>query len=204
MRYKTFLLFGAPGSGKGTQGAILGSIPGFTHVACGDIFRNLSVGSTLGRTFLDYSSRGALVPDSFTVELWNDHISKLISSGNFDPDVDVLILDGIPRNVAQARLMDDQIDVQRVYYLDCEDREKMVMRLKRRALHENRLDDASDSVIQTRLYVYEAETAPVLSHYPKSMVRRIDTSRSPVEVLSQILTDMQRNEEILEPNIDLS
>ena len=70
MRFKTLLLFGAPGSGKGTQGSILGSIPGYVHVACGDVFRNLRVGSPLGKVFLEYSSRGALVPDDFTVQLW--------------------------------------------------------------------------------------------------------------------------------------
>lgn len=189
--YKTFLLFGAPGSGKGTQGHILGSIPGLVHVACGEIFRDLRVGTPLGKVFLDYSSRGALVPDDFTIQLWKEHIEGLVRLGRFDPESDVLILDGIPRNVAQARLMDAHVDVKRVYYLDCEDKEKMLLRLKRRALHENRLDDASDSVIQSRLYVYEAETAPVLSHYPAENVRRIDTGRTPVEVLADILADIR-------------
>lgn len=200
MRFKTFLLFGAPGSGKGTQGKILGSIPGLTHVACGDVFRDLRVGSPLGRIFLDYSSRGALVPDDFTVQLWHEHIEGLISLNRFDPNSDILILDGIPRNVAQARLMEEMIDVHRVYYLDCEDREKMYLRLKRRALHENRLDDASDEVIQKRLYVYEAETAPVLGFYPKEKVRRIDTGRTPVEVLAEILSDVKDIEQIAEPD----
>jgi adenylate kinase len=204
MRYKTFLLFGAPGSGKGTQGQILGSIPGFTHVACGDVFRNLRVGSPLGRIFLDYSSRGALVPDDFTVQLWREHINALIGLNRFDPESDVLILDGIPRNVAQARLMEEHIDVQRVYYLDCEDREKMFMRLKRRALLENRLDAASDEVIQTRLYVYEAETAPVLGYYAKEKIRRVDTSRAPVEVLTDILGDTLRSQPITEPDVDIA
>lgn len=190
-RYKTFLLFGAPGSGKGTQGHILGTIPGLVHVACGEIFRDLRVGTPLGRVFLDYSSRGALVPDDFTVQLWQEHIEGLVQLGRFAPESDILILDGIPRNVAQARLMDVCVDVQRVYYLDCEDKEKMFLRLKRRALHENRLDDASDSVIQNRLYVYEAETAPVLSHYPADLIRRIDTGRTPIEVLADILADMR-------------
>jgi adenylate kinase len=204
MLFKTFLLFGAPGSGKGTQGAILGSIPGFTHVACGDVFRNLRVGSPLGRAFLEYSSRGALVPDDFTVQLWREHIDGLISLSRFDPSSDVLILDGIPRNVAQARLMDQHIDVHRLFYLDCEDRNMMFTRLKRRALHENRLDDASDAVIQNRLYVYEAETAPVLGHYPQEKIRRIDTGRAPVEVLADILDDLRQNPLIAEPPADLS
>ena len=191
MTYKTILLFGAPGSGKGTQGSILGSIPGFVHVACGEIFRDLRVGTPLGRVFLDYSSRGALVPDEFTVELWREHIEGLVRLGRFDPAADILILDGIPRNVAQARLMQGYVDVLRLYYLDCEDKEKMYLRLKRRALHENRLDDASDEVIRHRLYVYEAETAPVLNFYPPDKVRRIDTGRTPVEVLADILADIK-------------
>ena len=189
MRFKTILLFGAPGSGKGTQGHILGSIPGLVHVACGEIFRDLRVGTPLGRVFLDYSSRGALVPDDFTVQLWREHIEGLVRLGRYDPQTDLLILDGIPRNVAQARLMDESIDVKRLYYLDCEDREKMYLRLKRRALHENRLDDASDATIQSRLYVYEAETAPVLDYYPAEKVLRVDTGRTPIEVLADILAD---------------
>ncbi len=192
MTFKTILLFGAPGSGKGTQGHILGSIPGLVHVACGEIFRDLRVGTPLGRVFLDYSSRGALVPDDFTVQLWKEHVDGLVRLGRYDPETDILILDGIPRNVAQARLMDSYIDVKRLYYLDCEDKEKMVLRLKRRALHENRLDDASDATIQTRLYVYEAETAPVLNHYPPDKVTRIDTGRTPIEVLSDILSDARK------------
>ena len=59
MRYKSILLFGAPGSGKGTQGKILGSIPNFFHCACGDVFRNLTIESEIGRTFVDYSSKEA-------------------------------------------------------------------------------------------------------------------------------------------------
>ena len=192
MTYKTILLFGAPGSGKGTQGKILGSIPGMVHVACGEIFRDLRVGTPLGRVFLDYSSRGALVPDDFTVQLWKEHIEGLEQLGRYDPEADILILDGIPRNVAQARLMDQYINVNRLYYLDCDDKEKMYLRLKRRALHENRLDDASDATIQSRLYVYEAETAPVLDYYAKDKVRRIDTGRTPVEVLADILTDARQ------------
>lgn len=189
MRYRTILLFGAPGSGKGTQGQILGRIPGFVHVSCGDVFRNLSVGSPLGRAFLEYSSRGSLVPDDFTVQLWKEYMDGMVGLHQFDPAADFLILDGIPRSVAQARLMEPLIDVLRLYYLDCDDKEKMYARLKRRALHENRLDDASDATIQKRLYVYEAETAPLLNYYPKDKIQNIDTGRSPIEVLADVLAD---------------
>jgi len=97
--------------------------------------------------------------------------------------------------------MDEHIDVRRVYYLDCEDRDKMVMRLKRRALHENRLDDASDEVIQNRLYVYEAETAPVLEHYSKDKIMRIDTGQTPMEVLADIVSDLRTTLRVPEPHL---
>ncbi|HEY3328661.1 MAG TPA: nucleoside monophosphate kinase [Capsulimonadaceae bacterium] len=191
MKFQAILLFGAPGSGKGTQGSIIGRIPGFVHIACGEIFRSLRVGSPLGRTFLDYSSRGELVPDDFTIELWYDYIEGMVKSKHLDRQSDTVVLDGIPRNVAQARLMEEYIKVKRVYCLECANREVMIGRLKRRALHENRLDDANDAVIKNRLDVYEAETAPVLDYYSNDIVRRIDTGRTPVEVLADILADIK-------------
>jgi adenylate kinase len=191
MKYKAILLFGAPGSGKGTQGSIIGRIPGFVHVACGEIFRNMRVGSPLGQVFLEYSSRGELVPDDFTIRLWDEYMEGLVKTRRLDPEADTLVLDGIPRNVAQAKLMEEYIYVKRVYYLECADKDIMVMRLKRRALHENRLDDANDATIQNRLVVYEKETAPVLEYYPSEIIRRIDTGRTPVEVLADILADIK-------------
>ena len=70
MKYRTYLIFGAPGSGKGTQGKILGSIPRFFHCACGDVFRQLDTRTEVGQAFMEYSSRGELVPDEVTVKLW--------------------------------------------------------------------------------------------------------------------------------------
>src|ERR1035437_9243965 len=110
MRYKTILLFGAPGSGKGTQGKILGAVPGYFHCACGDVFRSLDPRSPMGRTFAEYSRTGALVPDELTIELWRQAIDAMIAAGKFVPARDTLLLDGIPRTVEQAKLMDDKID----------------------------------------------------------------------------------------------
>ena len=150
MKFKTILLFGAPGSGKGTQGQILGSIPGLVHVACGEIFRGLRVGLPARSCVSGPTAAGALWSPMISRCSFGRSIFRPYPFGPLRPGTDVLILDGIPRNVAQARLMDDHIDVKRLYYLDCEDKEKMYLRLKRRALHENRLDDASDATIQSR------------------------------------------------------
>ena len=187
MKLRTILLFGAPGSGKGTQGKILGTIPGYYHCACGDVFRNLNADSRLGKTFLDYSSRGELVPDEATVDLWRNNIQANTMLGRFTPERDTVVLDGIPRNAAQAQMLSGTLDVRALLHLTCPDRNKMVERLQRRALRDNRLDDANLEIIRTRLQVYDQETKPVLDFYGPDVVRDINATQTPVEVLRDIL-----------------
>src|SRR5215204_614276 len=110
MKYRTILLFGAPGSGKGTQGKILGAIPGMFHFACGDAFRNLRITDPIGKVFIDYSSRGQLVPDEPTIDLWRRNIEACTLNRTFYPAHDTLVLDGIPRNVRQAGMLKDTLD----------------------------------------------------------------------------------------------
>src|SRR5688572_12863842 len=155
MKYKTILLFGAPGAGKGTQGKILGTVPHFFHCACGDVFRNLTIDNELGRAFIEYSSRGELVPDDVTIKLWRESIQEAQAGRRFNPDRDILVLDGIPRTPRQAEILSDTLDVRAVFNLTCSDMSKMVERLQRRALRENRLDDANLETIQRRLKTYE-------------------------------------------------
>jgi adenylate kinase len=187
MKYNTILLFGAPGAGKGTQGKILSTIPNFFHCACGDVFRNLRIDNELGRIFIEYSSRGELVPDEATIRLWNKSIAGSQTQGQFNPDKDTLVLDGIPRNVHQAEMMRDSLNVRAVFYLTCSDFNRLVERLQRRALRENRLDDANLAVIRNRLETYENETKPVLDFYGPNLVHTIDSTQTPVNVLRDIL-----------------
>jgi adenylate kinase len=187
MKYRTILLFGAPGAGKGTQGKILGTIPNFFHCACGDVFRSLSAASPLGKTFIEYTGRGELVPDEPTCELWSQFIENSVKAGRFNPGSDVLVLDGIPRTVHQSEMLADTLDVRAVFYLHCRDFNRMVERLQKRALKENRLDDANLEVIRNRFKVYEEESKPVLAFYNKKIVHRIDSTQSPVKVSRDIL-----------------
>ena len=91
------------------------------------------------------------MPDEITVQLWQARIDAAVEAHEFKPDIDILILDGIPRNVGQATIMDNVIDVQKVFHLSCPDRSQLFSRLKKRALKDNRLDDANEEVIQRRL-----------------------------------------------------
>jgi len=186
-RYQTILLFGAPGSGKGTQGKILGVVPGFYHLSCGEVFRTIDTASELGRTFIEHSSRGELVPDEITIQMWQQNMHARTVLSDYKPKVDVLVLDGIPRNVNQAKLLEKYLRVLCIVHLVCTDKEEMIKRLRRRALKENRVDDAKEDVIRRRWDVYEEETFPVLNYYDKKIVSTVDAFGSPARVLEHIL-----------------
>ena len=185
--YSSVLLFGAPGVGKGTQGELLGRVPGFVHMASGDIFRSLDKDSELGRKFHEYSSQGLLVPDEVTIEVWRDHVQRRVEDGSYQPEVELLVLDGIPRNTAQCTALDAYIDVLRVVHLKAPDIDVMVDRLKKRATKQGRTDDADESVIRRRFRVYEEETAPVLGYYEAKLLTEIDAIGLPAEVLMHVL-----------------
>lgn len=186
-RFKSLLLFGPPGVGKGTQGRVLGTVPGLFHLSTGDVFRSLDVDSPDGREVSAIISRGELVPDDLTIRIWRKGLEGLIAMSRYKPHEDILVLDGIPRSVPQAELLKEHIDVLGVVYLECSDENAMIARIKRRAIKENRADDANEAVIRRRYEIYHTESAPVIDCYPSELVSRVDAMGSPAEVLSQIL-----------------
>jgi adenylate kinase len=186
-RYKTVLMFGAPGVGKGTQGKLLGQIPGFHHLATGDMFRSLDRSSELGRKVTQYSSRGELVPDELTIELWKSDVQNRIGQSRYRPQTDLLVLDGIPRSIAQAQAMEPLIEVLRIVHLTASNIGEIIQRMKKRAMKENRQDDADENVIRRRFEVYEQETSPVLTCFARTLIHKVDALGSPAEVLMHVL-----------------
>jgi len=191
-RFRTILILGAPGSGKGTQGKVLGSIPRFHHLACGDVFRSLDTRTPLGQEFVKYASTGSLMPDDLTVQLWRAKVHQRAESYLFKPDIDFLVLDGIPRNVEQAKLLEADIEVLKLFHLSCPDRTELARRLRKRALKDNRFDDASDEVIQKRFKTYEEETKPILEYYAGDKVVDLDASQPPAKVLYDMLGEIMK------------
>ena len=187
MNYSAVLLFGAPGSGKGTQGRVLAQVPGLYYFACGDAFRSLRAEDPLGKVFIEYSSQGRLVPDDFTIELWKKNIHNSVVQGKFQPDHDTLILDGIPRNPHQVEIMSGLVNVKGLINLTCESEDQMINRIQRRALRENRLDDANLQVIRQRFLTYDQETKPVLACFDQSLIHNVDSTQPPLKVLADVL-----------------
>jgi len=186
-RYQTVLMFGAPGAGKGTQGELLGRLPGFFHMSTGDMFRSLDKRSELGKVFFEYSSRGELVPDEVTIGMWRTYMDALRTLGRFRPHRDLLVLDGMPRTSKQTELIAESIDVRGVIHLVASNAEAMVERLRRRALQQGRTDDAEEEIVRNRIDVYERETRPVLERYDASLIHDVDAIGTQAEVLMGVL-----------------
>ncbi|MCG9128042.1 nucleoside monophosphate kinase [Candidatus Poribacteria bacterium] len=188
--YRSVVLVGPPGVGKGTQGKLLASIPGIYHLSSGDMFRELDDESDFGQLFHEYATRGDLVPDDITVKIWLQYVKNKVEQGAYDPESDLLILDGIPRNIAQAELLLPYVKILKILFMVCEDREVMFERIRGRALKEKRRDDADELVVRYRWDLYKRDTEPMIDHFTQEMVRIIDADMIPAGVLHQILSTL--------------
>lgn len=186
-KFRSVLIFGAPGSGKGTMGRLLSAAGNHVHLSSGDIFRGLSPHSPAGQLFHSFASKGHLVPDEVTLKVWHNYVLGLMATNRYFPEQQYLLLDGIPRTLEQAKLLEQYIEPLHVIVLKIDDKAKLVARMKKRALVEGRQDDADESILMTRFQVYEETTQKLLQHYPKDKITFINADQKPLDVLKDIL-----------------
>jgi adenylate kinase len=159
------ILFGPPGSGKGTQATKLIEQYGLLHISTGDLFRfEMGNNTPLGMEAKSYMERGELVPDSVTIGMLKNKV-------NANPDVAGYIFDGFPRTVAQAEALDQLLDekgenITALLALEV-DEEEIVKRILERGKNSGRPDDNDESVIRKRINVYKSETTQVFDFYDK-------------------------------------
>ena len=178
------VLLGPPGSGKGTQAALLKDRLGVPHISTGDLLRSaVAEGTTLGKKAQSFMDRGELVPDELMLGLIEERLGA--------PDVAPgFILDGYPRNLTQARALDDVLDRLKMSAETAlelvVDEDQIVERLAKRAAEEGRSDD-TEEVVRNRLNVYREQTAPVSNYYDKKgLLKQIDGIGS-IEEINQRL-----------------
>ena len=164
------LMFGPPGSGKGTQSVTLAEKYNLLHLSTGDMLRaELAAGTELGRKMEAIMASGELVPDEVVIEMIAQKIDTTTGKSGF-------IFDGFPRTVEQARALQEMLEergmkIDLLLVLDVNDAELME-RMKKRALVSGRADDADEAVINNRIDVYRAKTEPVIEYGRKSGVSR--------------------------------
>ncbi len=156
------VLLGAPGSGKGTQATRLKQHLQVPHISTGDLLRaEVAAGSKLGLEAKGIMARGELVSDAILLGMLEDRFSRPDTAGGF-------ILDGYPRNLAQASALGELLQrirqpMDRAVQLDV-DTELLIARIAGRAQAEGRADDNPESV-RKRLSIYNEQTAPVVDYY---------------------------------------
>lgn len=189
-KLRAVLIFGPPGSGKGTQGRFLSSAGNHYHLSSGDLFRGLSPNSPAGKLYHEYAYKGLLIPDDATIEIWHHFVMGLIETNRYFPSEQLLLLDGIPRTLHQAQILDQYLEVKKIILLKAPDEEILIRRLKRRSFIEKRGDDSDEKVLLKRMEVYRQQTAEVLNHYPKELISTFNANLRPLEVLRDILIDL--------------
>ena len=188
------LVLGPQGSGKGTQAKRISAAHGIPHVSTGDMFRAaVAAGTELGRRVEPILVSGDLVPDDLTVALIRERLSEHDARDGF-------VLDGFPRNLAQAEALDGMLaeigrGLDAVLFFDLSD-ELAVQRIRGRALDEGRDDDDSPDAIARRLAIYHEQTEPVVERYratgklvPLHAARSIDEVSTEIEAALDLLED---------------
>lgn len=159
------ILFGPPGSGKGTQAAKLVKKYSLLHISTGDLFRyEMGNNTLLGLKAKSYISKGDLVPDSVTIGMLENKV-------NANPGVTGFIFDGFPRTEAQAEALDTLMaerkeTISMLLMLDVSD-DEITSRLLERGKTSGRSDDQNKDTIRHRINTYRKETSPVFDFYAK-------------------------------------
>ena len=177
------LVLGPQGSGKGTQAKRIAETWEIPHVSTGDMFRALDDSTELGREVSAIMARGELVPDETTILMIEDRLAQ--------PDaVDGFVLDGFPRNLAQARALDAMLagigrGLDAILFFDLPD-DVALERMQGRAQAEGRADDTPEAMSK-RLAIYHEQTEPVVEHYRASgKLVPLHATRSVDEVFAEI------------------
>ena len=178
------VLLGAPGSGKGTQAALLVEELNLPHISTGELLRSaVKAGTDLGLQAKVVMDRGELVSDEIMLGLIEERLSRADVAQGF-------ILDGYPRNIVQAEALDKLLErleqpVDEALQIDV-DVEMVIARIAKRAAEEDRSDDTEETV-RKRMDVYVAQTAPVVDYYAnKGVLSRVLGEGSIEEVFQRI------------------
>jgi adenylate kinase len=186
------LLLGPQGSGKGTQAKLISKTYGVPQISTGDMAREMrELDTELGRKVKEIYDRGDLLSDELIVDMIRDRLSR----GDTIPG---FILDGFPRNLAQAEALDELLteldrDLDVVFDFRVADRETLLERMLKRAAEENRTDDTPEA-IERRLQIYEEQTAPLVEYYraKQANVVGIHAERPVDEVFAEIRETLEQ------------
>jgi len=186
-----FLIFGPPGSGKGTQSVQLAEKFNLTHLSTGDMLRaEITAGTELGKKMSLIMSKGELVPDEVVIEMIAAKIDSTKGCAGF-------LFDGFPRTVAQTIALEKMLNtrgmkIDSMLVLDV-DHDELVKRLIARAELSGRPDDKDPAVIENRIDVYKEKTEPIIDYCRKSGIYQPVNGMGTIEdIFNRLCSSMQK------------
>ena len=187
--FSSILLLGPPGSGKGSLAKLLDKIGLGIHVSTGDIFRRLPKNSPDEQLFRKSSGKGELFPDKRAIAIFLQHVTTILESKSYQKNPKPLLLDGIPRTVAQSRALEPYLKLQQIILLEVLDATVLVERINNRAQLEGRNDDRQQ-ILQSRLKDYECHIGPILDYYQGQSLLKISAEQPIIHVLKDALNGL--------------
>lgn len=179
------IIFGPPGSGKGTQAKTIVEKFDLTHISTGDLFRyEIGNNTELGLKAKEYMNKGILVPDEVTIGMLENKLDQSQNPHGY-------IFDGFPRTIAQAEALDQILEnrstaITHLIALDVPD-DEIVNRLLERGKTSNRPDDQSEEIIRKRIVEYNAKTSPVFNYYDaKKLSNKVNGVGSLEDIFNRI------------------
>jgi adenylate kinase len=189
------ILFGPPGSGKGTQSEKIVERFGLIHLSTGNLLRQeISDKTPLGMEAKNFMDKGQLVPDEVVIGMIDSCLEK-------HPDAKGFLFDGFPRTIAQAEALDKLLslkktEISKVLALEVSE-DELVRRLLERGKTSGRSDDTNEEVIRKRFAVYKAETEPVAHHYDRqNKFERIPGEGSVDDIFQKLSESIEKKTEV--------
>ncbi len=170
---KAILVVGPPGAGKGTQAKLIAKKFGYKHISTGEILRGLNRNTELGKKIFALINKGKFIPPKLAVQITLNHIKS---------NKKILVLDGFPRNITQANLIKNKIEIIKVIAFTGRNsvfKERLIKRRQGRA-------DDNIMVINHRFEVYKRETEPLLKHYGLQITHKINAEPSIKAIFKEV------------------
>ena len=189
-KYQAILMLGAPGIGKSTYSKEIIKDGGYFMFSTGEMFRNLDPSTEIGAKVKEIINSGDLVDDETAVALAKETLNRYVSEGKFDPENEIILLDGIPRTIPQVEMVKEFLDIKQVvdYYVNNE--QILIDRIMDRG--EGRVDDSNEEIVRKRIDKYNHATAPLMQEYPEEIICKINGSQTILEVVAELKKKIYR------------